>query len=86
MMSSGASTPPEVPEPSAIAQMTALTHDQRDEGRRAVVPPGEQVVDDVVADAQRARLEEPPTPTTRPPIAGHHIQWIGRRWNGSSAA
>ena len=47
--------------------------------------PMQQILDDVVADAQSARLKVSADADDSPPIAGHHIQWIGRRWNRSSA-
>ena len=47
----------------------------------------QQRADRVVADAERLR-ERPGRRcrSTRPPIAGHHIQWIGSCWKASSAA
>ena len=58
MRSIGASVPPDVPEPSAIHQMTSLAMHER--GQRAErEPTGEHVVDDVVADAEGAWHEQP---------------------------
>jgi hypothetical protein len=37
-----------------------------------------------VADAERGERIQPPRPTTRPPIGGHDIQWIGSLANASS--
>ena len=34
----------------------------------------QQLADDVIADAERRGSSMPPTPTAKPPIAGHHIQ------------
>ena len=49
--------PPEVPEASAIHQITSLPTAER--GQRADgEPPGERVVDHVVADAERTRHEQ----------------------------
>ena len=54
----GASVPPDVPEPSAIHHASELADEQHGEhaDREAV---GEHVVDRVVADAERARHDEP---------------------------
>ena len=58
MIRIGASVPPDVPDPSAIHQMTSLPMHER--GQRAErEPTGERVVDDVVADAEGARHEQP---------------------------
>ena len=77
MISSGASTPPDVPDPSAMAQTSALTTSR----------PSSAAPSHVAARADRGWCRSrrparagrcrPPMPTTRPPRAGHHIQWIG---------
>ncbi len=55
IMKTGASTPPEVPDPSDSDQISVLTM-RMPTMRETRGAPGEQLVDDVVADAERARL------------------------------
>ncbi len=57
MMSSGASTPPEVPDPKAIDQMTAFTMANRSVAD-VVISPCSSARDVVVADAERVGLDE----------------------------
>ncbi len=79
------STPPDVPDPSAIAQITALV----------ISRPSRNVP--INRAFRRSRItsyptpsargySKPPNPTTTPPIAGHHIQWIGSLPKKSSDA
>ena len=84
IVKSGASVPPDVPLPSESAHETNLS-DAEDEHRLARRGRPEDAVDVVVADAHRVRREDRRrTPTTTPPIAGHHIQWMGSFSNASS--
>src|SRR2546422_94005 len=57
MMRSRASTPPDVPEPRATAQITALVTIKPTSATPTSCP-GEEVVDGVVADAERTRVEQ----------------------------
>ena len=57
IMSSGASTPPEVPEPSEKAQMIGLDEqDAEDQAAGGIAV--EQLADQVVADAEGRRKDE----------------------------
>ena len=57
MMSSGASTPPEVPEPRATDQMMRLD-DQQAQRRPRASSPCSSARDVVVADAESVRLDQ----------------------------
>ena len=74
IISSGASTPPDVPEPSDTAQINHFTSSTpRITLRRHVAL--QQAADRVVTHAQRLRKHQTrPSPIANPPIAGHHIQ------------
>ena len=65
-MSSGASTPPDVPEPSAMAQMSAFVDHETDQKSADQMSP-EQVADGVVADAQCAREYQATQPYEQAP-------------------
>ena len=56
MISNGASTPPDVPEPSAIDQTSALPTSKTDQ-RRAEHFAAQQAVDQFIADAEHARID-----------------------------
>ncbi len=56
--STGARVPPDVPDPSAIRQRNHLGQEQRSQ-RQKGQPASEDVVDHVVADAQRSRYHQP---------------------------
>ena len=76
-MRSGASTPPDVPEPSAIDQTTAFTT-----SRSSADPPEDlsatEAVDRLVSDAEHARIDQAAEADARGrPAIGHHIQWTG---------
>ena len=82
IISSGASTPPEVPEPSETAQIDRLDEQDAEDDlarRRRPAAARRWCRSRRRAPAGRCR---PPRPMTRPPIAGHHIQWIGRLLEG----
>ena len=79
-ISSGARTPPDVPDPSATSQTIALTTSSP-----SIAVSSIRSVEQVPGcrhSRRRARAARsgPPSPTTMAPSAGHHIQWIGSRW------
>ena len=72
-MSSGASTPPEVPDPSDTAQITDLTMRMLRIKVRVVSLCSSLPMTSYPTPSAGGKMN-PPTPTTIAPMAGHHIQ------------
>src|SRR5512135_800172 len=85
IIKSGASTPPDVPEPSAIAQISPLTTISPSSARATYAPRSRSAIRPYPTPSALGSTS-PPRPTTSPPSTGHHIQWSGRRWKASSGA
>ena len=83
--SSGARTPPDVPDPSDTLQMTDLTNRVPTITRAGTSPCSNAPMTSYPTPSAWGKTS-PPTPTTSPPSAGHHIQWRGSRLKASSAA
>ena len=84
MMSSGARMPPLVPEPRPVDQMTSLTSSRAISPPTAILPLSSAAMTVYPTPSVLGSIR-PPAPMTRPPIAGHHAQWIGSFLNRSSA-
>jgi hypothetical protein len=85
IISRGANTPPEVPEPNEITQIADLTNSTPAITARGTSPCSRDWIVSYPTPSACGKII-PPNPTARPPIAGHHIQWIGSFMNESSAA
>ncbi len=73
IISNGASTPPEVPEPSEIIQIADLTRRTPKRILNATSPWISMAMVSYPTPSACGKIK-PPIPTNRPPIAGHHIQ------------
>ena len=76
-MNIGASTPPEVPEPSDSDQISVLTTRMPTTRCRARRLPRSSPPMTSYPTPSACGTNRPPRPMMTPPIAGHHIQWIG---------
>ena len=75
IISSGASTPPEVPEPSENAQMNDLTSRMPQITWTGTLPWSSAPMVSYPTPSACGKIR-PPNPTAKPPKAGHHIQWM----------
>src|SRR6187402_1507426 len=80
MVNNGAKVPPDVPLPNAIAHDMNLKIHKLSTSVNGHVPDKMPVMLSYPTP-NVCGAKKPITPTARPPIAGHHIQWIGSSSN-----
>src|ERR1043166_1346958 len=73
IMSNGASTPPDVPDPSAMDHTRAFPINNPSTAEPTTSPFNNPRIVSQPTPSTRGS-SQPPTPTNTPPIAGHHIQ------------